>query len=67
MKTAVAASWWDDMTLGEALAYIRATEEQQWACACHGPPCCIDGYRHAQMVVRGAHIAVKQIAGLGTR
>jgi hypothetical protein len=67
MKTAVATFWWNDMTLGEALAFIREIEEQQWACACHGPPCCIDGYQHAKMVVRGAHIAVKQMHDLARR
>ena len=63
-RTAIAADpWREGMTLGEAADYIRKFETGEWACACHGPPyCCMDTYRWAQMVVRGGHIAIKQIA-----
>jgi len=55
----------DDMTLGYAVDYVQASEGQAWACACPGGPyCCIKQYRLAQALIRGGHIAVKQIAGL---
>lgn len=53
------------MTLGQAVDYVRDTETQDWACACHGPPyCCIQGYFRAQAILRAGHIAVKQVAEL---
>lgn len=47
------------MTLGEALALLRTPP---WACACSGPPCCVQWYRQARALKRAAHIAVKLMA-----
>ncbi len=66
VRTLVKAPGVDDMTLGEAVELLRLARSAGLACACIGPPLCcqITTYGPARALVRGAHIAVKQIAEL---
>jgi len=49
-----------EMTLAEAMAYMRA---EPWACACVGGEwCCGRAIRQATALHRAAHITIKLVA-----